>query len=85
MYCVSGTRGFSFFEGDNLFPKKGTSRTVSQAEMVCVSWAWTWRESLTSEHRSVIQSSLAEPASKKKEAMTMFAAPGGEGKGLHVA
>ena len=61
------SRGVSFAEGDNLFSKKGTSRTQSQAEMVCMSWAWTWWESLTSEQRSAIQSSLAEPASKKRK------------------
>lgn len=67
------SKGVSF-KGSDLVFAKGTSRTRQQAEMACMSWAWSWWESLAPEKRSAILDSIQEPSAKKRK--TSWADPG---------
>ena len=60
------SKGVSF-KGSDLVFAKGTSRTRQQAEMACMSWAWSWWESLAPEKRSAILDSIQEPSAKKRK------------------
>jgi len=60
------SKGVSYKGSDSAFVK-GTSRTRQQAEMACLSWAWSWWDALTPEKRSAIMDSVHEPSAKKRK------------------
>lgn len=61
------SKAVSFLNDGGVTLVRGTTRTYAQAERICLSWAWSWWDTLSVEQKSAIQTSSSEPPSKKRK------------------